>query len=70
MQFPAICRAMMIAAIVASTLVGCSGSGTTVDNGPGDAPPITKENVKNLTDSVTAGAGAGGMKSPGVTPKR
>ena len=59
----------VLAAPFALALAGCSSEGTTPDKAP-TAPPVTAESNKDLTDSINAGAGPGGMKSPGVTPKK
>ena len=59
---------MLVLAVLAAPLTGC-GDATTVDTKP-TAPPITEENAKDMAKEINAGAGAGGMKSPGVAPSR
>ena len=61
---------LMILAVLVAPLAGCGAEGTTVDKAP-TAPPITKENGKDLAKDINAGGA--GMKPPGVksapTPK-
>lgn len=53
---------------LAAFLVGCSGGGGTLEPAP-TAPPITADNAKDMAKDINAGAG--GMKSPGVSiPKK
>ena len=64
-------RPLAFLAVLAAplALAGCSSEGTTPDKAP-TAPPVTAESNKDLTKAINAGAGPGGMQSPGVTPKK
>lgn len=63
-------RFLALGVVVGSlSLIGCSSGGSTPDTAP-TAPPITEDNAKDMAKDINAGVGAGGMKSPGVTPKR
>ena len=59
----------LLAAPFALALAGCSSEGTTPDKAP-TAPPVTAESNKDLTKAINAGAGPGGMQSPGVPSKK
>jgi hypothetical protein len=55
--------ALAAAALLSVNLVGCGGGGTTPDTNAPTAPPVSPDAAKD----INAGAGAGGMKSPGVS---
>ena len=48
----------LIGVFCVATLVGCSGGGSTQDNGPPSRPPLTAAETKAAISNVNSGAGA------------
>ncbi|WP_406697553.1 hypothetical protein V5E97_01715 [Singulisphaera sp. Ch08] len=61
-------RHLVIFAFLVAPLAGCGSGGSTPDT-VSTGPPVTEENLKDLSKQINAGGA--GMKPPGVsTPKR
>jgi type IV pilus biogenesis protein CpaD/CtpE len=64
-------RHALVLAFLAAPLAGCDSGGTTPDTAKPTAPPVTKENAKEATNQVNAGAGVLKTGVPGMpTPKK
>ena len=60
MRVSKVFRLCAIPAFLTATLAGCSGGGTTQDNGPPAGEPLTKESLKASADAINAqGKGMG-----------
>jgi len=67
MQLSTLRVVFVLTAVLASTLAGCSGGGTTQDTAP-TSPPITSESLKSNIDEINAAQG-GIKNAPGVKKK-
>lgn len=56
-------RHLVVFGVLVAPLGGCSGGGTTQDKEP-TAPPVTKENMEDVTKKINAGRA--GYNPPGV----